>query len=156
MRDYLGRVCAESAAVPGILTPFETTLTALRARFDALAKAAAKHADIDADKKQMLADAVTELRDATTLYRADAQKLLASLSDNYPDGLTHAAGVRIAVGFYSGFSLEGGSHGARQSDNGPTNEQIQGIARQVYPGGDNDIEVMALRARRQAEKRREP
>ena len=58
VKDYLGRVCAESAAVPATLAPFETTLADLRGRFDALAKAAAKHADLDADKKQALADAV--------------------------------------------------------------------------------------------------
>jgi type I restriction enzyme M protein len=80
VKDYLGRVCAESAAVPGVLSPFETTLADLRGRFDALAKAAAKHADIDTDKKQALSDAVTELREAATLYEPDAKKLLASLT----------------------------------------------------------------------------
>src|SRR3989442_14386544 len=33
VKDYLARVCAESAAVPGKLTPFETTLADLRRRF---------------------------------------------------------------------------------------------------------------------------
>src|SRR5437667_2704038 len=42
LKDYLGRVCAESAAVPEMLTPFDTTLADLRGRFDVLAKAAAK------------------------------------------------------------------------------------------------------------------
>jgi len=79
VKDYLGRICAESAAVPWVLAPFETTLADLRGRFDALAKAVAKHTDLDADKKQALADAVTELREAATLYEADARKLLASL-----------------------------------------------------------------------------
>jgi type I restriction enzyme M protein len=80
VKDYLGRVCADSAAVPGALTPFETTLADLRGRFDALAKAAAKHADTDAGKSQALADAVAELREAATLYEADTKKLLASLT----------------------------------------------------------------------------
>ncbi len=80
MKDYLGRVCAESAAVPGALASFEATLADLRGRFDALAKAAAKHADIDDGKKQALADAVPELREAATLYEADAKKLLAGLT----------------------------------------------------------------------------
>ena len=80
VKDYVGRICAESAAVPGMLAPFETTLTDLCARFDALAKATAKHTDIDADKKRALGDAVTALREAVTLYEADAKKLLVSLT----------------------------------------------------------------------------
>ena len=80
VKDYVGRVCTESAAVPGTLAPFETTLADLRERFNALAKAVAKHADLDADREQALADAVSELYEAATLYEADAKKLLASLS----------------------------------------------------------------------------
>src|SRR5215216_278536 len=52
VKDYLGHVCAECAAVPGMLTPFETTLADLRSRFDALAKATAKQADLDSTKTQ--------------------------------------------------------------------------------------------------------
>jgi type I restriction enzyme M protein len=80
VRNYLGRVCAEGAAVPGMLAPFETTLADLRGRFSALAEAASQHADVVADTKQALADAVTELREAGTLYEPDAKKLLADLS----------------------------------------------------------------------------
>jgi len=90
VKDYLGRVCAESAAVPGELAVFETTLTDLRGRFDALAKAAAKHADIDAGKKQALADAVAELCEAATLSVADVKKLVAGLTafgQKYAKGL---------------------------------------------------------------------
>ena len=80
VKDYLGRVCAESAAVSGLLALFEATLADLRARFDTLAKATAAHTDIDADRKQGFGDAVTELREATTLYEADARKLLVNLT----------------------------------------------------------------------------
>src|SRR5437016_1841193 len=79
VKDYLGRVCMESAAIPGALAPFATTLADMRGRFDVLAKAATEHADLDADKKQALVDAVTELREAATLYGTDAKKLFASL-----------------------------------------------------------------------------
>jgi type I restriction enzyme M protein len=81
VKDYLARVCAESAAVPAALAPFEATLADLRGRFDALAKAVATSGTLDAEKKQPLADAVTELTEAATLYDADAKKLLAGLSD---------------------------------------------------------------------------
>ena len=80
VKDYVGRICAESAAVPGMLALFEITLADLHGRFDALAKATAKHADLDADKKQSLDNAVTELREAATLYEADAKKLLVGLT----------------------------------------------------------------------------
>jgi len=80
VKDYLARVCAESAAVPAALASFEATLADLRGRFDVLAKAAAKHADLDADTKQALADAVTELGAAAALYDPDAAKLRASLA----------------------------------------------------------------------------
>ncbi len=80
VKDYLGRVCAEGAAVPGMLAPFETTLADLSAGFDALTKAAAKHAELDTAKKQALADAVAELREAAPLYEADAARFLASLA----------------------------------------------------------------------------
>jgi type I restriction enzyme M protein len=79
VKDYLGRVCIESAAVPATLAPFESTFADLRGRFDAVAEAAAKHADLEDEKKRALADSVAELREAATLYQADAKKLLAGL-----------------------------------------------------------------------------
>jgi len=79
VKGYLGRVCAESAAVPGALSPFGTTLADLLGRFDTLATIAGK-ADLDADKKQALTGAVAELREAHTLYEGDAKKLLSNLS----------------------------------------------------------------------------
>jgi len=79
VKDYLTRVCAESAAVPGKLRPFEKTLADVRGRFDALGKAA-KDADLDAGKKQALVDAVADLREADTLYQTDAKKILVNLT----------------------------------------------------------------------------
>ena len=79
VKDYLGRVCAESAAIPATLAAFEGTLTGLRGRFERLVDAVAKHAQLETEKKQPLADAATELRDATALYEADRKKLLANL-----------------------------------------------------------------------------
>ena len=89
VKDYLGHVCAEGAAVPGMLAPFENTLADLRKRFDVLASVAAK-GDLDAAKKHALADGVTELRQAATLCEDDAKKLLASLAgfrQNYEKAL---------------------------------------------------------------------
>ncbi|MDE2321859.1 MAG: N-6 DNA methylase [candidate division NC10 bacterium] len=79
VKDYLRQVCIESAAIPPVLTAFDATLTDLRQRFEPLAKAVAKYADLDVAKKQTLADALTELREAVALYEADRAKLLAAL-----------------------------------------------------------------------------
>jgi len=79
VKEYLGDLCTESAAIPDKLTAFETTLTDLRGRFDSLAAAVAEDAELDAAKKQSLADAWTELREAATRYEEDRERLLANL-----------------------------------------------------------------------------
>ena len=118
VKDYVGRVCTESAAVPGTLAPFETTLADLRERFNALAKAVAKHADLDADREQALADAVSELYEAATLYEADAKKLLASLSTF---GQKHAKALP---------DKNDAQHAARQAFD-PIAQAIRGLVKQV-------------------------
>jgi len=118
IKNYLGRICAESAVVPATLTPFETTRADLRGRFDALAKAVAKHPDLNGDKKQALADAVTELREAATLYEADAKKLLASL---------HTFGQKYAKALPDKNDAQ---HVARKAFD-PNAEAIRGLVKQV-------------------------
>ena len=71
VKNYAGRACADGAPVPA-------TLAELRGRFEAPAKAVPKHPEFDSAKKQALADAVTELPQATTLYEVDAKKALAT------------------------------------------------------------------------------
>jgi type I restriction enzyme M protein len=116
--EYLGRVCAESADVPRTLAPFQTTLMDLRGRFDALAGAVAEHADLDAGKKQALADAVTELREADNLYKSDAKKLLASLS---------AFGQKFAKAMPAKNDVQ---HAARKAFD-PHAEALRGLVKQV-------------------------
>jgi len=79
VKDYLGRVCAESDAVPAALTTFEATLTDLRGRFGRLAEAVAKNTKLEPEKKQPLAGVASELHEAATLYEIDREKLLANL-----------------------------------------------------------------------------
>jgi type I restriction enzyme M protein len=118
VRDYLRQVCTESAGVSATLTPFETTLADLRGRFDALANAVVKHADLDAGKRQALADAVTELREAATLYEADAKKLLASL---------HVFGEKYTKALPDKNDAQ---HTARKAFD-PNAEAIRGLIKQV-------------------------
>jgi len=104
--------------VPATLTPFDTTLADLRRRFDALAKAVAKNAGLDGERKQAMADGVTELREAATLYEADAKKLLASL---------HAFGQKYAKALPDKNDAQ---HAARKAFN-PYAEAIRGLIKQV-------------------------
>lgn len=118
VKDYLGRVCAESADIPAALATFETTLADLRGRFDRLAEAVAKGADLDAEKKQALADAVTELREAAALYEPDAKKLLASL---------HAFGLKYTEALPDKNDAQ---HTARKAFD-PNADAIRGLVKQV-------------------------
>jgi type I restriction enzyme M protein len=119
LKDYLRRVCTESAKIPAELATFESTLAELRGRFDVLAKAVAAHADLDAEKKQALADAVTEIREAATLYESDRKKVLQAID-----------------AFASRHSPESGNpendalHAARKAF-APIAEAIRGLVKQV-------------------------
>jgi type I restriction enzyme M protein len=78
--EYLQRVCVESLAVAPALVAFDSTLVELRKRFDCLASVVTNHAGLDAEKKQPVIDASSELREAATLYDADREKVVAALT----------------------------------------------------------------------------
>jgi type I restriction enzyme M protein len=118
VKVYLARICAESAAIPTALAPFDATHADLRGRFDALVGAVAKHGSFDAEKKQAFADAVTELREAVTLYEADAKQLLASLC---AFGESHANALP---------DQNAAQHAARKAFD-PIAEAIRGLVKQV-------------------------
>jgi type I restriction enzyme M protein len=118
VRDYLQQVCTESAAIPPALAIFEATLADLCQRFEPLAEAVAQHADFAAEKKQALADAVTEVREAATLYEADAKKLLASL---------HAFGQKYTQALSDKNDAQ---HTARKAFD-PNADAIRGLVKQV-------------------------
>ena len=80
MQDYFKRHAAECAAVPEKLTAFDTAFAALDAPFAAIAKAVKALPDLDADKRQALTEALSELRDARKAGAADANALLAVLA----------------------------------------------------------------------------
>ena len=124
VQDYLRQVCTESAAIAPALSAFETTLADLRQRFAPLAKAVAKHADIEAEKKQALAAAIAELNDAEKPYEADREKLLANLDDFINSPLPHAGegpGER---------EHNTAQHAARKAFD-PNVEAIRGLIKQV-------------------------
>jgi type I restriction enzyme M protein len=118
VKEYLGAVCTESAAIPDTLTAFETTLVDLRGRFDRLADAVAKDVELEATKKQSLADAWTELREAATLYEEDRERLLANLS---------AFGRKYA----KSLPCDNDAQRAAREVFGPSAEAIRGLIKQV-------------------------
>ena len=80
VKEYFGRICVESAAAAASIAPFETALADLRSRFHALAKLAKNHVNVADDKMRALDDALSELREAATLYEADSKKLRVNLA----------------------------------------------------------------------------
>ncbi len=118
VRDYLSQVCTESAAIPAVIASFDATLADLRQRFGPLAKAVSKLAETDAAKKQALADAVTELRDAAAPYQADRIKLLTALT-----GFAKRYGKALPEENVK-------QHAARQTFD-PIAEAIRGLIKQV-------------------------
>lgn len=118
VQDYLGSVCSESTAIPAALATFKTTLNELSGRFDAFAKAVTKMAEVDAQKNQALANAVTELRQGAVLYEGDRKKLLTSL---------HTFVQRYATALPS---ENGAQHTARKTFEENV-EPIRGLMKQV-------------------------
>jgi type I restriction enzyme M protein len=118
VKYYIGRICAESAAGPGALATFDATLAGLRGRFDALAKAVAKHAKLETGKKQALAEAEAELREAIALYETDAKKLLNNLA---------AFGRRYAKALPTKNDAQ---HTAREAFN-PIADAVRGLVKQI-------------------------
>ncbi len=81
VRQYFGSVCEECKAIPDMLAAFEVTLKCLRERFDAAGKTIENAAQLDADKRQAVAEAATELRDACKPYEADREAMLDVIAD---------------------------------------------------------------------------
>jgi type I restriction enzyme M protein len=95
VKQYLGRVCEEIAAIPAELGAFETTLISLRERIDAsvavsLRETKSPHAERedytimaangdDAEKLKMLVEATAELKDAVGPYEMHRARLLADM-----------------------------------------------------------------------------
>jgi len=100
VKDYLLRVCEESAAIPDELSTFEAKLADLSERFDRLAFAVQEHDELEAAKKQQLSEAASELKETATLYEADREKLLTgirSFNDSFADCTPTENGAQHAV-----------------------------------------------------------
>jgi type I restriction enzyme M protein len=90
VKDYLGRVCMESDAIPTVLAAYDATLKDLQALFNRLTTTVAQYCKIDLEKKEPVADAARELGEAAALYETDQEMLLTRLADfakKYADAL---------------------------------------------------------------------
>jgi type I restriction enzyme M protein len=79
VKEYLGSVCTESAAIADQLAAFDVILQSLRERFVSLKNTIVKLCSLDAEKKKSLTEAATELDEAIKPYENDRARLLADL-----------------------------------------------------------------------------
>jgi type I restriction enzyme M protein len=80
VKDYFGRLCAESTAVSEKIAAFDTALKAPDPDFDAIAKAVKTVVGLDAEKCKLVTETLAELRDAAKAYTADRTGLLSDLA----------------------------------------------------------------------------
>ena len=83
VKDYFTRLCAECAALPDKIGPFDDALEALDADFDAIAKAVKTAANLDAERCKLVAETLAELRQAAKAYATDRATLLSALASFY-------------------------------------------------------------------------
>jgi type I restriction enzyme M protein len=81
VKQYLGFICAESAAVPDKVAAFDATLGFLREHFVSLTNAVENLCRLDVEKKKLVIEASTELHEAVKPYESDCARLVADLDD---------------------------------------------------------------------------
>jgi type I restriction enzyme M protein len=79
VKGYFGSICRECAAIPPAVTAFDEATAAMAGGLAAFAKATKGVADLDADKRKVLAAAVEELAEAEKAYAGDRDRLLAAV-----------------------------------------------------------------------------
>lgn len=80
VRDYIARLCEESASVDGALTRFDNLFADTHAPLAAFGKSVEEIEDVPVESKQSLNDALTEQSDAVHAYQKDRQALVKGLS----------------------------------------------------------------------------
>jgi type I restriction enzyme M protein len=80
VRDYFVSLCREVDAVPADLDAFEATLDDLSTRVNEFADAIKTVQPVTEEQRKALADALTELAEATAAYRGDRMPLLKELA----------------------------------------------------------------------------
>lgn len=78
VQSYFAKVCEESASIPAVLTPFDTTLKTSREQLSGFSKNLEKLA-IPLDKKQAFNDLLTEWTDTVKAFEADCKSLFKEL-----------------------------------------------------------------------------
>jgi type I restriction enzyme M protein len=80
VKDYLGSVCRECAAIPSALAEFDAGTAAVTDTLAAFTKAIKEVKDLDATHRQSLVDAQAELTEAVAAYAGDRDELLKEIA----------------------------------------------------------------------------
>src|SRR5437867_4145761 len=80
VKDYLDSVAAECEKIPDKLSQFETLLDAVRGHLDVFSTNSKLDGQGDTERRQALADAMAELREAEDLYKDDRASLVQDIS----------------------------------------------------------------------------
>lgn len=79
IKQYIQRVCEESAAISAKLMAFENSLCSLRNRFSDCAQSLTTLDGLDLAQRESFAEAANELNEAVTAYETDRAALVAAL-----------------------------------------------------------------------------
>jgi len=118
VKDYFSHLCEESEAVPSALATFEAELAELNGRYSGLAASVQKHKELAPEKKQTFAGALSELQEASKLYRSDREKL-----DKELEAFVKKYGKNLPA-------ENAAQHSARKAFD-PLTEAIRGLIKQV-------------------------
>lgn len=118
VKDYIGAICTESAAIQEKLEAFDSLLADLQKRFERLMTVVAKNKDLEIEKKKALKESIVELGEAIKPYVTDwahLQLALAGFQKKYTTALPIANDKQ---------------HAARKAFE-PLTEAIRGLVKQV-------------------------
>ncbi len=118
MKDYLGKVCQECAAIPAAVAAFDKAAQTVTANLTAFAMASKSVKEPDATSQQSLADALVELTETDKAYKADQDTLLKEI-----DGFRKTTCKSLPEG-------NKGQHAARVAFD-PIAERVKGLIKQI-------------------------
>jgi type I restriction enzyme M protein len=118
VEQYLESVSAECAAIPEKLSQFEALLRTLRGHLVKFGKHIEASGNGDAEQRQSLVEAMSELGDASDLYERDRSSLVADI-----EAFHQSVGTNL-------LATNNQQHAARQAFD-PIAEKIKGLIKQV-------------------------
>ncbi len=118
VKSYFGNICNECSAIGPAIESFDEATASLADHLDGIAKAVKKLDDVDAAKRQALADTLAELIDTRAAYAGDRDKLIMAI-----DAYRKAACKSLPA-------ANAAQHKARQKFD-PIAEEVRGLTKQA-------------------------